>query len=91
MNCVCRFDDLDGSGQKMCTYHEKAFKFLAKETRNAERLRIVNVLDAQAARSAAKGDASFAMVLSGTAQEIAGAKAPIKVPILKPHREDLVK
>lgn len=91
MNCACDFDPETGAGRKMCAYHEKAFKYLAKTSRDTERLRIVKLLDLQAARSAAKGDTSFAIVLSGTAKEIAGEKAPIKVAILAPHKEDLVR
>lgn len=91
MKCACEFDPVDGKGRKMCAYHEKAFKYLAKEARDTERLRIVRLLDDQAARSTANGDTRFGIVLRATAQEIAGAKAPIKVPILAPHREDLVR
>lgn len=89
MKCACEFDPETGAGRKMCVYHERAFKFLAKSTRDTERKRVGEILDAQAARSSAKGDEAIALILRSLSRQVVHEKSLIKVPLLQPNAEDL--
>lgn len=91
MNCACRFDDKYGTPQGLCSYHEKAMKFLAREARDAERKRIVQVLDERGLKVRLHGNLEMALILLGLAKEIRDTKAPIHCAVLKSTREDLLR
>lgn len=91
INCACRFEGGDGTPLGLCSYHEKAMKFVAKEARDAERKRIADLVDVKVIRWSVNGQPETAQIFAGLAGEIRETKAPIHVAVLKSTREDLLR